>query len=158
MRWPLLSPLLGAPLLLACAVHSVPALAQRPTAATSEAAVRKLERAWLDAYEQHDDVAMAEIVASDFIITYPDGTTLDKVGTLNQISGPARAGMGPWFRTEEVRARVFGDAVILNGILLTESAQAGGPPARRNRYTDIYVRRNGRWQVVASHLSNLRAE
>ncbi|MGQ0760750.1 MAG: hypothetical protein ACT4OT_01845 [Acidobacteriota bacterium] len=28
--------------------------------------------------------------------------------------------------------------------------------ARRERYTDTYVKRNGRWQVVASHLSNIK--
>jgi hypothetical protein len=35
--------------------------------------VRKLERAWLDAYEQHVAKAMNAIVADDFIITFPNG-------------------------------------------------------------------------------------
>ncbi len=157
LRW--CASLTGAPLLLcACAVHAMPVRAQSPVTTAAETEVRKLERAWLDAYERHDVAAMTEIVANDFMITYPDGTIVDKLGTLGQISGPVRPGMGPRFSTEKVQARVYGDTVILSGILLTKSAQAGGPPPRRNRYTDTYVRLKGRWKVVTSHLSNLRAE
>ena len=41
--------------------------ATQPQLTNAEEEVRKLERQWLDAYEQHDAEAMERIVADDFI-------------------------------------------------------------------------------------------
>jgi hypothetical protein len=53
-----------------------------------------------------------------------------------------------------VRARAYGDTVILLGRVVTEYVRDGKAVKEASRYTDTYVRRGGRWQVVASHLSN----
>jgi ketosteroid isomerase-like protein len=59
------------------------------------------------------------------------------------------------FHTEGVQARAYGDTVILTGRVVTEYQRDGQTMSKeQQRYTDTYVRRNGRWQVVASHLSN----
>ena len=55
-------------------VLAMPVAAAAQTGAAQE--VQKLERRWLDAYEQHDDKAMSIIVADDFTITFPDGSVL----------------------------------------------------------------------------------
>lgn len=121
-------------------------------------AVRKLERAWLDAYEQHDQKAMDAIVADDFTITFPTGRMQTKPQIMAAIKSPRAAG-GPSmkFRTEQVQPRAYGDVVILVGIVVTEYQRDGKTVSERQRYTDTYVKRNGRWQVVASHLSNAPA-
>jgi uncharacterized protein (TIGR02246 family) len=120
--------------------------------------VRKLERAWLDAYEQHDAKAMDEIVADDFTITFPDGSMQTKAQIMTSLKSP-RPAAGPSikFHTEQVQARVYGDTVVLVGIVATEYQRDGKTTSEtKQRYTDTYVRRNGRWQVVASHLSNYK--
>lgn len=126
------------------------------SAQNAEQEVRKLERAWLDAYEQHDAKAMDAIVADDFTITFTDGSIQTKPQIMNMIKAP-RSPNSPSmkFYTEEVQARVYGDTVILIGRVTSEWQQNGKPMKDQNRYTDTYVRRNGRWQVVASHLSNV---
>jgi len=123
-------------------------------AATAQSEVKRLERAWLNAYERHDGAAMQNIVADEFVITFPDGKSLTKAAVLAQLSQPQRPGsQSPRFFTEGVVANVFAAAVILRGTLVTESGS--GPTLRRrlNSYTDTYIRRGGKWQVVASHLS-----
>ena len=122
-------------------------------------AVQKLERAWLDAYEQHDQKAMDAIVADDFTITFPTGRMQTKPQIMAAIKSPRAAG-GPSmkFRTEQVQPRAYGDVVILVGIVVTEYQRDGKTVSERQRYTDTYVKRNGRWQVVASHLSNAPAQ
>lgn len=120
--------------------------------------VKKLERAWLDAYEQHDAKAMDAIVADDFTITFPDGSMQTKPQIMTSIKSPRRPG-GPAmkFRTEKVEPRAYGDVVILVGIVVTEYQRDGQTASEtRQRYTDTYVKRDGRWQVVASHLSNTK--
>ena len=118
--------------------------------------VQKLERAWLDAYEQNDEKAMTAIVADDFVITFPDGSMQTKPQILAMLKAPRSAGRPTVkFHTEEVRARVYGDTVILMGRVVSEYSRDGQVVSKQQqRYTDTYVKRNGRWQVVASHLSN----
>jgi uncharacterized protein (TIGR02246 family) len=126
------------------------------SAQNPEQEVRKLERAWLDAYERHDSKAMEAIVADDFTITFPDGSIQTKPQIMNMIKMPPRAdNPPPKFYTEEVQARVYGDTVVLIGRVITEWRQNGQAMKEQNRYTDTYVKRGGRWQVVASHLSNV---
>lgn len=121
----------------------------------AEQEVRKLERAWLDAYEQLDAKAMDAIVADDFTITFPDGSLQTKPQIMEMIKRPRDPARPPLkFYTEDVRARVYGDTVILLGRVVTEYVRDGKPVKEASRYTDTYVKRAGRWQVVASHLSN----
>jgi uncharacterized protein (TIGR02246 family) len=120
-------------------------------------AVQKLERAWLDAYEQHDTKAMDAIVADDFTITFPNGSMQSKAQILAALKGPRPAGRSIKFHTEDVQARVYGDTVILIGRVVTQYQRDGQTASKEEqRYTDTYVKRNGRWQVVASHLSNTK--
>jgi uncharacterized protein (TIGR02246 family) len=120
--------------------------------------VRRLERAWLDAYEKHDVKAMNDIVADDFVITFPDGSMQTKAQIVAMIKAPRQPGRPtPKFHTEDVQTRVYGDTVILMGRVVTEWQRDGQTQSKaQQRYTDTYVKRNGRWQVVASHLSNVK--
>ena len=121
----------------------------------AEQEVRKLERAWLDAYEQHDAKAMNAIVADDFVITFPDGSRQTKPQILDSIKAPRNpANPSLKFYTEDVQARVYGDTVILIGRVVTEYVRDGKTVKEQSRYTDTYIKRQGRWQVVTSHLSN----
>lgn len=125
--------------------------------ASPEQEVRKLERAWLDAYEQHDEKAMNAIVADDFTITFPDGSMQTKAQIISSLQRPRPQGAPMQkFRTEEVQARVYGDTVVLIGRVITEYQRDGQTMTSQQRYTDTYVKRDGRWQVVASHLSNAK--
>ena len=119
----------------------------------AEQEVRKLERAWLDAYEKKDVAAMTTIVADEFTITFADGSIQTKpeiIDSLRRSRGSSR------FRTENVQSRAYGDTVILIGVVISEWKQSGQDMSDRSRYTDTYVKRNGTWQVVASHLSSAR--
>ena len=140
-------------ILFLCSVSSV--LAQAGDEKEAGAQVRSLERKWLDAYEQHDTKAMTEILADNFLITFPDGSQQTKQQILEMIKRPVNPASATRFRTEGVTARVYGDTVILTGRVVGEFTRDGKPQADWSTYTDTYIKRNGRWQVVASHLSNV---
>lgn len=130
-----------------------------PDQARAEQEVRQLERAWLDAYEKFDAEAMERIVADDFMITFPNGKMQTKPQLMNMIRRPRPPSASPKrFFTEDVQARVYGDVVILRGRVIEESQKDGQPQREESRYTDVYLQTNGRWQVVASHLSALPAD
>ncbi|MET0621710.1 MAG: nuclear transport factor 2 family protein [Pyrinomonadaceae bacterium] len=122
----------------------------------AEEEVRKLERRWLDAYEQRDPVAMDRIVADDFTITFPNGGMQTKPQLMAMIKSPRRAGQPRMrFYTDGVLSRAYGGTVILAGRVTTEYERDGKTVKEQSRYTDTYVRMGGRWQVVASHLSHV---
>jgi len=123
-----------------------------------EQELRQLERAWLDAYEKFDAEAMDRIVADDFVITFPNGGMQTKAQLMKMVRGPRPPGGAPRLFTEETQARVYGNTVILRGRVVSEMQKDGQPQREESRYTDTYVQTNGRWQVVASHLSAVLAD
>ena len=131
-------------------------LASTPDDAVQE--VQKLERAWLDAYEQLDEKAMNSIVADDFTITFPNGSMQTKAQIMASLKRPRSSDRPTMkFHTEEVQGRAYGDTVILSGRVVTEYQRDGQTTSKEEqRYTDTYVKLKGRWQVVASHLSNTK--
>lgn len=130
--------------------------AQQSNLTKAEEEVRKLERQWLDAYEQNNSEAMNLIVADDFTITFPNGAMQTKPQIMAMVKAPRRASEPKMrFSTEDVSSRAYGDTVILIGRVVTEYERDGKTVKDVSRYTDTYVQRKGRWQVVASHLSNV---
>jgi uncharacterized protein (TIGR02246 family) len=124
----------------------------------AEQEVRQLERAWLDAYEQSDADAMERIKTDDFTITYPNGGMHNKrqvIAMTKQIRNVAQAQPKMRIYTEDVKSRVYGDTVILTGKVIIETERDGKLIKEISRYTDTYVKKDGLWQVAASHLSNI---
>jgi ketosteroid isomerase-like protein len=136
-------------------MESAPASAP-PPGVEAEHQVRKLEREWLDAYEQRDVGAMERILADDFTITQPNGETQSKAQVLESVKERAKSAAPPSkFVTEAVQARIEGDTVVLTGRLVQKSERGGEAMTMQFGYTDTYTQRNGRWQVIASRLTRL---
>jgi ketosteroid isomerase-like protein len=50
----------------------------------------------------------------------------------------------------------LGNVVVFNALATTTTIKPGGEPlARTQRFTDVLVRRDGRWQLVAGHSSRV---
>lgn len=139
------------PLLVLLAGCAASGPAVRPNA---EAELRAAERAWLDAYDDNDLEAMRRIVADEFEIVYANASVLDKTGTLALLTPGEPDDPATRQFTEGTTIRLYGDVAILTGVYVNE----GPNGVRRARYTDTWVWRDGRWQVVASHLTRLRPD
>lgn len=134
----------------------VPQTSSAAQLSRSEREVRRLEREWLDADEQHDAAAMDRILADDFKLVQSGGAVQTKADILAALKGardPRRS--EPKFSTEDVQSRVDGDTVILTGRFIQRMERDGQTRTMEARYTDTYVTRNGRWQVVASQLTRI---
>jgi ketosteroid isomerase-like protein len=59
---------------------------------------------------------------------------------------------------DDVSVRVFGDAAVVTGRTHGVGEFSGTPYDVVIRFTDTFVRRDGRWQAVASHASVLPAK
>ena len=123
---------------------------QPQQSAQAEQELLKLEREWLDAYLNKDVEAMKRIVADDFLITYSNGSVIDKEETIRRLKSEKKD-PNSYHWTEDEKVRFYDRTAIITGRFLWKSKDSRG----ESLYTDVYVNRNGRWQVVSSHLSKV---
>ena len=109
-----------------------------------EQTLKQIERDWTDAWMKRDSSVLDRIIADDFSLVSPDGT-LTKAGILAELkSDPPIASM----ILDPMTVRVFGDtAVVTGGDTETE---AGKNTSDHFLWLTVFVKRNGRWQAVAS--------
>jgi ketosteroid isomerase-like protein len=114
-----------------------------------EQIVAKLEQDWADAIVKSDVGELDRIVADDFIYTNWDGTTMSKTEHLEGIK--SKEYKVESINLDNLKVRVFGDAAIVMVEQSEKSQWKGKDNSGRYRFTDIYAKRNGKWQVVAGH-------
>lgn len=125
----------------------------------AEREVRKLEREWLDAYEKRDAEAMSRILSDDFKLTFSNGSVQTKADILAQIKSAQDSGRpSPKLSTEDVQSRVEGDSVILTGRFIQRTGRDDQARTMQMRYRDIYAKRGGRWQIIASQLTRIQQQ
>lgn len=118
----------------------------------AEREVLQVMNNWLDALKQGDLAALERIIGDDYQITVSDGKVLNRTQDLE----PLRAGMK--FinaTTEDVRVRVFKEMAVVTGRGMYRINFNGKEFDVRERFTDVYVKRKGVWQPVASHSTTL---
>jgi ketosteroid isomerase-like protein len=116
-------------------------------AATDFEVLEKLNKAYVDAVQKSDVRWFEEHLSGDFLNSNPDGTIADRAGFLAQIARPAAVkGLEP----REVKIRLYGDFAIVHAktVYRKPDGQSGA-----GRYTDIWMRRDGRWRCVAAHVT-----
>jgi uncharacterized protein (TIGR02246 family) len=117
-----------------------------------EKAISRLVHEWLDALVKNDLNALDRIIADDYVITNSDGSVLGK----QQDMEPLKAGLKfESAAVEDLKVRVYGDAAVVTGVTTFKGSFNGRAFAARERFTDVWVRRNGRWQAVASQETRL---
>lgn len=151
LRLPLTSVLVT----LFTAAACLPAQAQRAAAAQQTPQdVLDVERAWLDAIPARDADTVDRILADEFSITYASGDVSDRAGNMDFVRSAPPPDPSTRLRTEGTTVLMLDDVAILRGIFVHE---VGGQTVTRARYTDTYVFRDGRWQVIASQLTRTDA-
>ena len=107
-----------------------------------------LAKAWLAG----DRATVERIIAPEWTSTGPDGSTTDRSIVLAQVfeTGGHKIRV---LEVNHVKARVFGDAAVVTGRTHGVGEFEGSGYDVVIRFTDTFVRRQGRWQAVASHAS-----
>jgi len=114
-----------------------------------EQALFQIERDWADAAVKGDLQAFDRMLAAEFVATDESGDITSK----KQILANVRTGAT---KTEsaaqsDMRAFVLGDMAVAHGLVTTKSTFRGKDQSGQYRWTDTFVRRDGRWQCVASY-------
>jgi hypothetical protein len=107
-----------------------------------------LARAWVSG----DRPTLERIIASEWTTTGPDGRTTDRTRVLAQVFETGVHKIHD-LKIDEVKARVFGDAAVVTGRTRGVGQFENAHYDVAIRFTDVFVRRAGSWQAVASHAS-----
>jgi hypothetical protein len=140
--------------LTACAQEGLPvrqddseeASTQEPSAQDWQAAIDKSEHEWAALATTRDPAVLERILASDYVGTADDGTVFDKAQEIRwETEQPDEfvAATPP-----AMDYRRLGDTVIARG-QQTLTPKAGGAPVKI-LWTDVWMLRDGKWQVVGS--------
>jgi len=113
--------------------------------------IRALEQKWTESYKQHSIDILSSLLADDFVNTIEDGSVYSKAG---YISHTADASVKVEVAEQsDMKVRIHGDTAVVTGAYHERGTSTGKPYEYRDRFTDVWMRINGKWQVVASHYS-----
>ncbi len=136
--------------LLAC--FGTPAIAADKSAAV-EKEISKIEHEMAAAVLKSDFDVFDRYVAPEYTFTTPDGQVWTWAENLNLLkTGAIKVSA---FKFDEVKVKVYGDTAIAS-LMDTETTTYNGKDiSGQYRTTDVFVKRNGKWKVVASHASKV---
>jgi ketosteroid isomerase-like protein len=109
-----------------------------------------LQREWMDAWRRDDRARLEEILAPEFTLT---SARTDRLVDRTEWLRLLETTRSESFEYSDFLVQVFGDAAVVKS-RLTQVATVGGQPWNATfMVTDVWIRRDGRWQVVARHSS-----
>jgi len=123
--------------------------AQGPPAGPAE--LSRLEGVWNEAHLRGDADALERLWADDLQVMVPEMRVMTKPGLIAFV----RSGRMKFdrYETSDVRVRLYDDAAVVTGRMQRTRTVNGQSVDDDWRFTKMYVRRAGRWQVVAFHAS-----
>jgi ketosteroid isomerase-like protein len=122
-----------------------------PTAADKSQTVLNLENAWNQAVAMHDKGALRGLLAETFVVTDSDGRFMDRDQWLGRARSETTDKRGPANITQTTH--VYGDVVVVTGIILDKTRIKGKITDRRSRFTDTWIFQNDRWECIASQIT-----
>jgi len=142
------------------AVSSAPAKEAFDPAAI-EAELLKLEREWAAATNSHDAEGVRRIIADDVVMVYPDGTPGTKADEVRSIESGAITADG-WEMADPRVTVLDADAAFITGRSIITNGKYKDPNQKKPidisgeyRFLDVYARRDGKWQAVASQATKI---
>ena len=116
----------------------------------------KLEHTWADAVKRRDMSALSLILADDYRDTSSKGVVRNKVEEIESVRAVATNFLS--YDVDELEVRVYGGVAVVTGRLIVKVLYENQQVEGRFRYTRMYVRRVGRWQAVASQMTEVPQE
>ena len=134
-------------------ILALPALAQQSRWAAPDDATAKFmidsERQWAEAACTHNKIAQ-QILADDFQGTSTAGERYTKSQEVADMADTSKSARD--CRLLDAKVRFFGDsiALIYGSETSVRKAKDGKDERRCQIWTDTWLRRNGKWQIVAA--------
>jgi hypothetical protein len=111
---------------------------------------QQLARAWVE----RDRAFIERILAPEWSVTQANGSILSRANVLRS-AFETEALRVKSMVVDDVTVRMFGTTAVVRGRTSATGTDKDLAFNVRMRFTDVFLKRNGEWQAVASHASLL---
>jgi ketosteroid isomerase-like protein len=130
---------------------------QRDFREASEKALLALERKWMGALQLRDASALSQLVAEEFTLVSP--RLVVAAGDRDKYFQHAMRDLSlTSYDFEGLTVRLYGRTAVVSGRMRQSASAASEDWGGNYLFTDVWVSRDGAWQVVSRHTSMLPPE
>ena len=120
----------------------------------AERELKKIEEDWAKAYLRHDAAMLERILADEFISVGSNGKSHNKAQDIDELK--ADRATYDYSTPYDLEIRVYGNGAVVIGRTKEKGHYDSGRQfVNEYRWTDIFVKRDGRWQCVAAQVASI---
>ena len=139
------------PKLAICFVCCLPTLLFAQQKSPEGAQILALEKKWTESYKHRDISLLSSLLAEDFIITIEDVGTYGKAGYISHSADSCvHVDVA---ELSEFKVRMHGETAVVTGAYHETGESKGKHYEYHDRLTDVWMKKDGKWRVIASHYS-----
>jgi ketosteroid isomerase-like protein len=128
------------------------AAADTPTAVEKE--FTALENTWGEAVKKRDTAYLEKLYAAEYLFTDPSGGVADRAKDIGDTkSGAFKLDA---FKLDEIKVHQYGNVAVVTGRNTLTATADGKDVSGAYRFTDVFVKRDGRWQCVATQATRVQ--
>lgn len=123
-----------------------------------ERQIMELEEELTQTEMRVDVEALDRIYADDIMVTAPIGICVDKPAVMAEIRTASEKAVIVRYDKDDLRVRAFGDTAVSSYRMAAEATVEGMEIKRQLCITNVWMKRNDRWQIVARHTASLPSD
>jgi len=116
--------------------------------------IKKREQDWAQATMKEGAAAVDQFEADDIISTDPGGRVTDKAQDKQDLSSGDLKFQS--MEVSDLKVHVYGNTAVATGANTLKGTYKGQDISGTYRFTDTWVKRNGKWQAVASQATKVQ--
>ena len=121
------------------------------SAAEVPADLAKAVKDYDEAQIQGDKAELQRLVADDYMLVNSSGRVQNKAELIADYTTPGYR-IEPFEILQPVE-KVWSDGAVMGGVVNLRGIDGGKPFSVTLRFADIWTKRNGKWQVIYTHVS-----
>jgi ketosteroid isomerase-like protein len=108
----------------------------------------KVENDWGTAWAKGDGKFLEQLYATEYLGTGSDGTVYNKASGIKDDTSPEYTEKS--FKLSDLKVHIYGETAVVTGLNSVKFKKGGKAEEVNARFTDVFVKRDGRWQCVAT--------
>lgn len=120
-----------------------------------EKEILRLEEELTQTEMRVDVAALDRIYADDIMVTAPIGICVDKPAVMTEVRQAAEKAVVGRYDKTELNVRGYGDTAVTSYRMSAAATFEGTEIKRQLCITNVWMKRNDEWQIVARHTASL---
>lgn len=115
---------------------------------SSEKEILKLENQWSEAVVKCDTTTLQRLYADEYLFTDAGGDVWNKKQDIASIASGTYVATS--FNLDDMKVHIYQRVAVVTGSNDIKATYKGKDISGKYRFTDVFVKRSGRWQCVAT--------